>query len=559
MWSSKPSTSRAAQAAIEGAPWSIGRAIAGAARAAPRAATATAAKAPRSASAAATIIGRTEPVGERRRRSDATVGAEHGARERDAEDRAEPLQHAVRPGGRSHLRRIDRAEHGHGHGGDRHRDADSGDEERDDEDDVARVKRCRERDPREPGSEQREPRDDHRAQPETAREASGERRDDHRRAEERQQAQPGLQRRVAQPELEVLRRQERARGDRGHREECRAVARSERRDPQEPQRQHRMRHAPLPDDEGSERGDPQRKGRDDLRTCPAGVVRTYEAPDDPDQCDRDQGDTAEVERHTRPERLRQETHRQDAGSDADRDVDPEDPVPVESLGDRPADDRAECDRETCEPAVDAEDGSPALGRVRLGQDREAERQDDRPAESLERPRADQEPGGRGDGAGGGCDREQREPEHEEASPSIAITERRCADDARGDGDVVRVDRPLEAGEADMQRLLDPRERRADHERVEAGHEERCGRQDEHPSQAGPAWVVADLGPDRRRCERVVHGVLHSVHAGVGRPGLPWGRTAGRETDTRRARAYPCVIVLLRGAAVDGLPRMTTLS
>lgn len=71
------------------------------------------------------------------------------------------------------------------------------------------------------------------------------------------------------------------------------------------------------------------------------------------------------------------------------DVDPEDPVPVEALREGAADDRAECDREAGESAVDADDEPAFLGWKCGGDDCQAQRQHDRRADALDRAGGDQ--------------------------------------------------------------------------------------------------------------------------------------------------------------------------
>ena len=63
--------------------------------------------------------------------SEAAVGGEHGAGDRDREHRAEALRHVVDPGRLAHLLRGDGAQDGGRHRREGHRDADAGDEERD--------------------------------------------------------------------------------------------------------------------------------------------------------------------------------------------------------------------------------------------------------------------------------------------------------------------------------------------------------------------------------------------------------------------------------------------
>ena len=141
--------------------------------------------------------------------------------------------------------------------------------------------------------------------------------------------------------------------------------------------------------------------------------------------------------------LRQQAPAEEHRREPDRDVDPEDPVPVDRFRDRSADDRPERHGETREPTVDADDHASLLRRVRRRQNREAEWEDDGRAEPLDRARGDQLGRAWGERAHGRGNCEQRQAAVEDEAAAEAIAKRGGSDDARREGDSVRIDRPLQ--------------------------------------------------------------------------------------------------------------------
>jgi hypothetical protein len=86
-----------------------------------------------------------------------------------------------------------------------------------------------------------------------------------------------------------------------------------------------------------------------------------------------------------PPRLVEHGRGQHHGDDADRHVQPEDPVPVEALDDRAADDRADRDAEAADAAPDADRGRAHPIGDRLGQQGQRQRCDGGAAEALDGP------------------------------------------------------------------------------------------------------------------------------------------------------------------------------
>src|SRR5258707_572079 len=91
--------------------------------------------------------------------------------------------------------------------------------------------------------------------------------------------------------------------------------------------------------------------------------------------------------------------REGGGNDADRHVDPEDPVPVQPLSDRASNERAARYGESGKPTPDADYSSAAMGRKRRDEDRETEGGDDGGSDTLHRPSGDQHLLRRGQGTG----------------------------------------------------------------------------------------------------------------------------------------------------------------
>ena len=78
--------------------------------------------------------------------------------------------------------------------------------------------------------------------------------------------------------------------------------------------------------------------------------------------------------------------------EADRDVEPEDPVPGDAADDGAADERAEGDREPGDPAPRADERSAPVGRHARAQDGERQRGDDRATDALSRTGGDEHSG-----------------------------------------------------------------------------------------------------------------------------------------------------------------------
>ena len=99
------------------------------------------------------------------------------------------------------------------------------------------------------------------------------------------------------------------------------------------------RRAQLPGDEGDQQRRAGDEPADDLGAAPAREVAAHEAPDEPEHAAGDEHEPAQVERGVGAEALRQPRQRERHERQAERHVEPEDPLPGEALGDRAADER----------------------------------------------------------------------------------------------------------------------------------------------------------------------------------------------------------------------------
>ncbi len=160
------------------------------------------------------------------------------------------------------------------------------------------------------------------------------------------------------------------------------------------------------------------------------------------------------------------------GRDADRQVDEEDPVPVDGLGQHAARQQADRAAGRGDERVDAE-GLRLL--LRLLEHRHDHPQDHRrgegTADALDEPRADQDLLALGEAAHERGGEEDRHPHHEDVLAPQEVTEPPGEKQKPAEGDQVAVDDPREAGLAEAEILLDRGQRDVHHRHVEHDHEE----------------------------------------------------------------------------------------
>ena len=235
-----------------------------------------------------------------------------------------------------------------------------------------------------------------------------------------------------------------------------------------------------------------RERRDDLRARPAVRVPVDETPDEPEHAAAGEHEPRQVERLVRAVALL-EHERQRQDDQADRHVQPEDPLPGDPIDDGAADERAGCDGQAGDARPRPERKSALLGRERTRQDGEAQRRHDRTADSLHGSRSDQRVHRGGERGRRRSGREDGEAQDEQPAAAEAVAEGGAGQQEHRKCQRVGVHRPFE--------LLD--------RRVEVGPDHRkSGRDDE---------VVEDDheqcdGGDRKRPEHVrpcLHGGLRS--------------------------------------------------
>jgi hypothetical protein len=162
------------------------------------------------------------------------------------------------------------------------------------------------------------------------------------------------------------------------------------------------RRSPLPGDEHRDEHEADRERRDHLGARPADGVRADEAPGQAEHAAAGEQEPAEVELWSRTEALREPGERERSQYQADRHVEPEDPVPVEAVDDGAADDRPCRNRETGDTAPEPDRGTALLGRKCGADQRQGQRHHDRSRGALKRACRDQRVHVRGQRRGRGC-------------------------------------------------------------------------------------------------------------------------------------------------------------
>ena len=102
-------------------------------------------------------------------------------------------------------------------------------------------------------------------------------------------------------------------------------------------------------------------------------------------------------------------------------------------------------------------------------DRQAAGGQQRAADPLQQPRADQQLDARRDRAEQRGDGEEADAEDEDAPPPVAVAERAAEQDQRGEGQQVAVEDPLQGAGAGVEVAADVRQRDVDHGAVEERH------------------------------------------------------------------------------------------
>ena len=180
---------------------------------------------------------------------------------------------------------------------------------------------------------------------------------------------------------------------------------------------------------------------------PAVGVAARRRPHDAEQAAAREREAGQVERHLRAAALGQAARGERGGRQADRDVDPEDPVPVERLDDDAAEQRPERDADAGDRRPQAERGRAALGREGGRQQRQRERHEQRGAEALDGACDDELREVVRERAGGRGGREDEQPDDEHAPPAVAVAERGAGQDEDGERRGCTRRRPTAGGRA----------------------------------------------------------------------------------------------------------------
>ena len=227
---------------------------------------------------------------------------------------------------------------------------------------------------------------------------------------------------------------------------------------------------------------PERRDRE-----PVVLVRLDERVDEQGERGRDDDRArgVEVAHGVLDAALVEQARRQRDRDQADRDVDVEDPLPAEVLGEDPAEqhaDRAACagDRAPDREGLVALDALGERGR----EDRERRRRDDRRAEPLHGARADEHAARAREAAGErGC-HEQQEPDHEHQTTAEQVGHAASEEQEAAEGQGVAARHPLQVRGREVQGTLDRRQRNVDDRDVDHQHELRGAEEAERDPAAG---------------------------------------------------------------------------
>jgi hypothetical protein len=141
---------------------------------------------------------------------------------------------------------------------------------------------------------------------------------------------------------------------------------------------------------------------------------------------------------------REHQNGQDADDDPDRDVDQEDPVPVEQVGQHSAEEHAEAAAAGCDESDDTHRLRP-IGRLgeQVHDQRQGDSRDHGATEALHGPRADEEVLRAGEAAGYRCKREQRDADQEQPPVPEQVAQPSAEQQEATERQEVGVDHPRE--------------------------------------------------------------------------------------------------------------------
>ena len=265
----------------------------------------------------------------------------------------------------------------------------------------------------------------------------------------------------------------------------------------------------LDDDERRDQRGGAAKERERRRGAPAVAGGARQRVDEQHQPARDGGCAGEVEvamTEVGPA-LAQQDGREQGGSDADRNVDEEDPRPAEVARQDAAQQHAGGRAASGGCAVDAEREVAVASFGEQGhEERERRRREQCPAEPLDGAERDQRALRPGDPAEQRAHREEEESADEQAAPAEEVRQPAAEEQRAAEEDRVRGDDPLQARLRKAEVRLDRRQGDVDDRHVEDDHELR--RDDESQAAPPPSTIrsashqltskIVDVDNDSRR-------------------------------------------------------------
>ena len=285
---------------------------------------------------------------------------------------------------------------------------------------------------------------------------------------------------MALHDLEKLRQEEHHAIERGVEGETGRAPGREAAQGEQAHRHHRRSDTLLEADERDGKQHADRQDRDDLGTGPADAGRAHQPEDEGERCAARQHEALEVDRRVGAAALRDPAADERERNEADGEVEPEDPAPVEARGDRAARDRPGDQRKPGDAGENAERLAALLARIGGAQQRHRERHDQRGSRTLCGARRNQRGCAAGKRAGEGRRHEQEQPRGEHAPPPEPVAERGAGQEQHREGQIVGVDDPFQRFDRCAEIDADRPERGRDHERVERDHERGGRSQNQNP-------------------------------------------------------------------------------
>ena len=409
------------------------------------------------------------------------VGERDRGEDRDPDRAADLLRRGQKPGREAGIVILHACERGDRERDVRERKPDADRDEAGQQVDGVRAVRADLRVPEHPGDHQAETGHQHRLDADPGRQHLRGARCEDRRARRGEERESGLEHREAQDGLHVEGQQQERAEDAAGLEQRDEVRRRQQPDPEDAERHQRRTLAGLPEHEPDEQRHGENEHADRLERRPALVRRLRDGVDEADEPAGDEN---------RPERvvlvhdvlaaaLAHVDRRQHEHGDADRDVDPEDPLPAEVLREDAAEEHARRRAAAGDPAPGAEClvALLALGERRRD-DRERGRRHDRRAEALHRAGADQHCRRGREAADEGRRGEEREAAHEDHAAPEEVGGTTAEEQEAAIRERVGGDHPLEVLGSEVEIGADRRQRDVHDRDVEHHDEDRGTNEDE---------------------------------------------------------------------------------